>query len=461
MIKHPRILARSELSAYFTFKLSTLHFSLTEEQILQLAPDIDSAKGGKEYALPSKWTAFHINGHAAWGECMGSGDKPYKTGVDLSGIVFTCSCPSKKFPCKHGIGLLLMHTLLPDKFIPAEEPEWLQTWFHKHAGKEDKKPSKSSKPGKPSPEEKRLQERDNNVADGIGMLKIWIRDIIRGGLASIAGKDKAWFQQMSERMVDAQAPGLATRIMDLAQYKLTTPEWEAGFMDMLLELHCIIDGYSDPAIMGTALIHDLRAAIGFTVKQEDLRVQDGITDDWLVMATQESERDKIITKKTWLYGIGIGKYALILQYIAPKQTDHIMFVPRMVIHAELVFYPSALPLRAMIKSHGPSGKPPVHKGYSNWEEVLAAAKLASATVPFLHERPYVVCRLTPVQHNNQWWLKDSNGNILQIKSAGAQDRRLLELLSVSGGLPLDTAIVGKEDRYEAIGYWYNNSYRSL
>ncbi|MGB8191873.1 MAG: SWIM zinc finger family protein, partial [Chitinophagaceae bacterium] len=80
--------------------------NLSEEQILALAPDESSKKSGKELSNASKWVSKGANETALWGECKGSGSKPYQTQVDLANIAFKCSCPSRKFPCKHGLGLL-------------------------------------------------------------------------------------------------------------------------------------------------------------------------------------------------------------------------------------------------------------------------------------------------------------------------------------------------------------------
>ena len=87
--------------------LNWLQFS--EEQILALAPDESSKKSGKELSSPAKWVSKGVNELALWGECQGSGSKPYQTQVDVINIAFKCSCPSRKFPCKHGIGLLLLY----------------------------------------------------------------------------------------------------------------------------------------------------------------------------------------------------------------------------------------------------------------------------------------------------------------------------------------------------------------
>ena len=101
--------------------------NLTEEQIIQLAPDAASVKAGKGLAVPGKWVLLACSERAVWGHCQGSGKNPYQTAIDLNDIAFKCSCPSRKFPCKHGLGLLLLFAAKPELFEQAEEPDWVKS----------------------------------------------------------------------------------------------------------------------------------------------------------------------------------------------------------------------------------------------------------------------------------------------------------------------------------------------
>ena len=114
-------------------------FNLTEDKILQLAPDDSSVKAAKGLATLGKWTLREYSGRAVWGHCQGSGKNPYQTVIDLRDIAFKCSCPSRKFPCKHGLGLLLLYARQPDLFNQAEEPDWVKSWLTKRTEKTEKK----------------------------------------------------------------------------------------------------------------------------------------------------------------------------------------------------------------------------------------------------------------------------------------------------------------------------------
>jgi hypothetical protein len=64
--------------------------------MLALAPDAASSMAAQGLLNPSTWPTLGSSAVAVWGECQGSGSKPYKTQVDLSGPHFKCSSPSRK-----------------------------------------------------------------------------------------------------------------------------------------------------------------------------------------------------------------------------------------------------------------------------------------------------------------------------------------------------------------------------
>ena len=154
--------------------------NLTEEQILQLAPDDSSVKAGKGLATLSKWVLRECSGRAVWGHCQGSGKNPYQTVIDLNDIAFKCSCPSRKFPCKHGLGLLLLYARQPDQFTQAEEPEWVTAWLAKRTEKAEKKEqkAKSETPVDEAAQAKRQEKRHQKVLGGISDLEVWMKDLV-------------------------------------------------------------------------------------------------------------------------------------------------------------------------------------------------------------------------------------------------------------------------------------------
>src|SRR5690349_3953168 len=99
--------------------------ALTTEQIIAMAPDAASVKAGRDLAAPRKWVRLGRDEQAAWGECQGSGAAPYRTQVALSEPAYACACPSRKFPCKHALGLFLLMGAQPEALEAGEAPAWV------------------------------------------------------------------------------------------------------------------------------------------------------------------------------------------------------------------------------------------------------------------------------------------------------------------------------------------------
>lgn len=81
---------------------------LTLDQIKKFAPDAKSVTSAKSVADPRKWSALGVDATGVlWGEYNGSDS--YVLFVSSTNLWDNgCSCPSRKRPCKHVIGLLLL-----------------------------------------------------------------------------------------------------------------------------------------------------------------------------------------------------------------------------------------------------------------------------------------------------------------------------------------------------------------
>jgi hypothetical protein len=117
---------------------------LTEEQVARLAPDAASLKAGRTLTV-SNWLTLATSARAAGGEIQGSGSAPCRTRTDLLGPAFSCTCPSRKFPCKLGLDLIFRLALNPDH-ASAKESAWVRDWMDKRASQKIAPKPPTSKP---------------------------------------------------------------------------------------------------------------------------------------------------------------------------------------------------------------------------------------------------------------------------------------------------------------------------
>src|SRR6187402_2107392 len=124
------------------------------QRVEQMAPDAAAVKAAQSVAKPNKWSNLGRNEQLLWGECQGSGSSPYQVRVDHGDASYKCSCPSRKLPCKHTLGVLLLFT--DGKTVPAGTPpafvdEWAAGRATRAESKQKKEDTAASAPP-PDPE---------------------------------------------------------------------------------------------------------------------------------------------------------------------------------------------------------------------------------------------------------------------------------------------------------------------
>ena len=104
---------------------------LTHHAITALAPDQSSLTAARGLMKVSMWPILTHDSDAglAWGECQGSGANPYRTVFDVVDHGYKCTCPSRKFPCKHVLALMWMFLDDASRFGAGDVPEWVNEWL--------------------------------------------------------------------------------------------------------------------------------------------------------------------------------------------------------------------------------------------------------------------------------------------------------------------------------------------
>ncbi len=353
---------------------------------------------------------------------------------------------------------MLLYAKNNHDFTNNAMPAWVEDWINKRTERQEKKTEKKEKPVDEAAQAKRQKAREQNVSDGVEELLLWMKDIVRNGLIDIPEKGNSAFENMARRMVDAQAPGLAGMARTLGNINFYKEGWQAQFLDQLSRIYLVLSGFKNQEITDPLLLQDVRGFIGFTQSQDALKEQSGITDNWLILTKQSSEEDNLTTERFWLYGTQSRLYALVLQFIVRGQNIQLTLTPGSYIHAELVFYPSVFPQRAIIKKHVNCEPAVVQNVYNNLNEVMKTQTKMFSAIPFRTEAAYVVENLRVVKYNEQWWLQDVEEKMTRIKE---HFQNIWLLLSLSGGKYARMSLVGKENEFEPVGLWYENEYISM
>ena len=422
---------------------------LNTDQILSLAPDASSAKAGSQLASPAKWDKLGRSETATWGECKGSGKDPYRTQIDLGEPAFKCSCPSRKFPCKHGLALYLLLAQDSALFAAAEAPPWVSDWLRDRQQRAEKKRSGASEQPAAQTEEqsaasaatnlKRAEKRENKVASGLAALHTWLHDLEREGLATVRDRGPAYWEAMAARLVNAQAAGLAGRIRRAGKlcFQSGVQDWSQQLGRELAAIYMLGDAYARLETLSPDLQHDVRTHIGWTTSSDDVLALAGVTDCWQVLSQQHSEEDRIRTRATWLRGARSGRWALLLHFAAGPQGFEQAISVGTQFEGELCFYPGACPLRALVREPGtslplstfPTEQPSFLAAMESYADALAAQ-------PFLERYPLALSGMTAHMEDAGLLLRCPDGRPLPVN---ASFRHAWHLLAVSGGHPVTLA----------------------
>jgi len=417
----------------------------TPERVLALAPDAGAAKAGQGLAGPRKWVSTGTDGRTLWGECQGSGSTPYQVRVDTLEPAWRCSCPSRKLPCKHSLGLFLLYTSSPASVPRADPPQWVAEWIAMREARGEKRQARAAeaaaKPVDAEAQAKRAARREDRVSAGMEELELWLEDLVRQGLGTARTRPASFWEGMAARLVDAQAPGAARLVRELASLSVGGAGWDARLLEALGRLRLLSRAWRRMDALPAALQEDVRSALGFALRQEEVVALGTVRDRWLVLGQRVDDEDRLRVQRTWLRGASTGRDALVLAFAHGREPLDPSLIPGTAVDAELAFHPSALPLRAVVAArHGPPSSFGAIPGHASVDDALAAYASALAVQPWIEQFPITLSAAVPVRDGEGWGMRDDRGDVLPLAPHFA---RGWELAAVSGGRPV--ALFGEWD----------------
>ncbi|MEV7174756.1 SWIM zinc finger family protein [Streptomyces sp. NPDC093224] len=410
----------------------------TAEQVLALAPDEASRKAGGRLGGAGPWS--QIGGSASgsvWGSCKGSGSTPYRTVVDLTGPAYKCSCPSRKFPCKHALGLLLLWSA-EGVGEPGEAPEWAAQWLADRAARAAR-PAAGAGPADEEAARRRAGRRAARVGAGVTELERRLTDLVRDGLAGQERTGYAGWEETAARMVDAQAPGLAGRVRELGTIPSCGPGWPARMLEEAALLHLLDRSWMGVSGLPDPLAATVRSRVGLPASGEGETVR----DRWLVLSQYDtaSPDGRLTTRRIWLRGLDGGRPALVLDFGPPGRPPALALPVGLVLEADMRFRPGSAGLRADLGERSVAAVPcaEVPVGVST-RAALEAYGAALREDPWLESWPVVLGPVVPIPGELGWQLADAEGDTalpVPLTGAGSRSRGgLWQLAALSGGGPV-------------------------
>jgi hypothetical protein len=438
------------------------------EQVAAVAPSPRSFVAAEPLAVTTRWASLGADERALWGRCRGSGAEPYDTSVDHVAVAWRCTCPSRKLPCKHALGLLLLWSR--DGVPASTRPESVAAWIADrdrraaaagavggHPGGAGASGSGSpgvagaggSEPGhgeppdaggdSPAPPDRDEldRSRDERVARmmaGLTELDRWLEDRMRTGLADPALARYGTWDQLAARLVDARAGSLANRVRRLAGLVGASPDWHAEVLAELGLLHLIAQaGRRLPELPG-ALADAVATVSGWQVRQADVLSGVPDTDEWFVAGRSDTREDRIEVRRCWLRGSRSGRWAMLLSFAAYRQSLDDSFTVGTVVHADLHRYPGGS-LRALAGRRYADPLPFESPDACTIADACHAIGRAVAAEPWLERFPATVLA-APSVLDGRWVLTDATGSLPLL----GDTRTLATVVAASAGAPVGITV---------------------
>jgi hypothetical protein len=195
---------------------------LTEQSIAEMAPNdkalLDARGIVKKGAL--RKLARSEDGSLVFGLCQGSGGSPYQVSMDLATgaerPTLRCTCPSRQFPCKHELGLMLAFVDKGKTFPVEPPPADLLDKRAKTTARAEKKTAPAPAEAPRKVDRTAQAKKAKEQGEALDTLEQFIVDLVAAGLGGLTDKHIRALVNQSKRMADADMKGAAAALQRLA-----------------------------------------------------------------------------------------------------------------------------------------------------------------------------------------------------------------------------------------------------
>jgi hypothetical protein len=413
--------------------------------IEQLASDQSSLKAAAGLAKPAKWpgSGTSKDGALLWGECSGSGANPYRVTADLRDLGSKCTCPSRKFPCKHVLGLLWLRAEAIVPFVPADTPDWVSEWLGRRrtgsaartaadapTGDKDLQAARRAEPEAPEDPKaaarreaaaaKRSEDTERAILDALDALEQWIGDQLRMGLSAFIDDVIARCRRIAARLVDGKAASLAGRIDELPARLLALPTGDRP-RGAVVELGKLV--MLARAFRATPRNAEIKRAVATSESREMILADPHalrVNGHWEVLAEQvQTRRDGLVSQTTWLLNLNetAPRFAMLLDFFpASAGRRGSVFTPGERFRGELAFYPSQQPLRAFLIQREATENCGVREWPAPEKALIDALTLPFLAEPWAIETPVLLPggRIALDDGGKAWWRSADGTTTLRV-----------------------------------------------
>lgn len=395
------------------------------------APDQSSLAAARKLAHPGPWSDTGSNDVLVWGKCQGSGKTPYQVSVDTATPAYRCSCPSRKFPCKHALALLLLWARGEAADAGEETADFAQEWAKQREERTaERERRQSGQQPDPAAQAKRLADRLALMDAGISDFARWLTDLVRTGLAGARNQPYSWWDSVAARLVDTQLPGLAEQVRTMGSDVHARTDWADHLLFHAGRWWALTKAWGMRDELSPDEFADLRVAVGWATPTAEVQGTQPLPGPWLVLGAHRSDDGRLQQQRTWIRGPD-GMVAVVLDFATQGQALATPQLAGAELDVTVALYPGSAPQRAMFTT--PVTPRGLARSFGEGCSIAQALEQESAGVAVSpwRERYPVLLSGVRVSAAGPGWLRDGSGALPIV------DASLGSLLALTGGYPVD------------------------
>lgn len=302
------------------------------------------------------------------------------------------------------------------------------------------------------------EQRLANIIAGADEIQARFKDLLRNGLLKFAQNIDSQTDLLKRRLIDCQAPGLASMVSALTKIDYTSDIWKDVFVSSLSQIYMTASALKNIQQLDTQWQNELLVLAGVSYPQHQVFECSPVTDVWLVLAVTTEPFNSMILKRTWLYGQNSKRFAVYVQYFMDKSRDDFEVQIGSSLHSSLYFYEGIHSMRVLFKSFYVTNSAFAPQAYSGIDFALKIYRKALTDNPFMQVIPLILCDVQLAKKDGKFYLADSNNSAFPLM---LNDVQKLNLLTYTCGRSFSCFVLLNQFYFKILSVWADNLYYFL
>lgn len=296
-----------------------------------------------------------------------------------------------------------------------------------------------------------------NIQAAADEIQVRLRDYLRNGLFRLAENVLENTDQLRRRLIDNQAPGLASMFASLAELDFSSDFWKQQFLSSLSRIFTISQAIKNLDNLPPDWQNEILIMSGVSFPQAEVLDQAPVSDLWMSLAVKKSTFNSMTMIKSWYYGRNSRRFACSVEYVVG---NHIITsaTPGSYYEARFHYFPGIHSMRVICKNSVKYNSPFSPVAFQGLQNVARILRRAFTDNPFMEDIPLIMSGLRLAKKNGKLYLSDSSLYSFPINISINQG---VMLMAYTGGCEFSAFVIFHEYYCEVVSVWADNKYYVL